>query len=177
MLHRIRYLHALHVAVLLLAAPLVPVLLCACGRPAMPASSPHPLLGQPLPAFQRATLQHELFDTTRFRGSPIVVKFFASYCEPCKRTLPAVERLHTQHPDVRFVGICEDESPSVALEMVRTYQLTFPVVMDPSRALMGRFRVRDMPVTFLVGSDGIIRWIGGPDQTEADLRAALEAVK
>lgn len=159
------------------AALFVSMLLCACGRPAMPASSPHPLLGKALPAFQRATLQQELLDTAQLRGAPFVIKFFASYCEPCQRTLPAAQRLHTQHPNVKFIGICEDESRAIALEMVRTYGLTFPVVMDPSRALMGRYRVREMPITFLVDSAGVIRWIGGPDQTEAGLRAALGAVK
>lgn len=105
-----------------------------------------------------------------------MVKFFAKYCEPCTRTLPAAEQLHRKHPKVAFVGVSEDEYPSDAEELIASYGLSFPVIYDRGNVLAGRFRVTEMPATFVVDRAGIVRWVGGPGQSEDDLTAALAAV-
>lgn len=155
------------------------VALAACGRPkpaAMPPSAQHPLLGRPFPAFKRPALSGETVDSASAKGSVLVVKLFAKYCEPCKKTLPAAEKLHRELPQVRFIGIAEDDSRAAAEAVVSEYQLTFPVVMDSGNVLSGRLRVSDLPVTFVVGADGGIRWVGGPDQAESALSDAVQTV-
>lgn len=150
----------------------------ACGHPSFPASSSHPLLGQPLPQIHhRQTLMGEPFDAAQLAGKPVLVKFFADYCKPCKETLPAAERVHEAHPEVMFLGIDEDESVDTANSVVQRFGLTFPVVHDDSNVLSGRFRVDSMPMTFVADARGVIRWVGGEGQTEDDLRKAVEAVR
>jgi thiol-disulfide isomerase/thioredoxin len=150
-----------------------------CGSStAMPASAPSHLLGKPLPAFKRNTLKGDaLLDTGAFKGRPVVVKFFAEYCQPCKRTLPLAERLHKDNPDVAFVGVSEDDYASTAEQVGRSYGLSFPIVHDQGKALKGRFRVDDLPVTFVADRQGVVRWVGGPAQTEQDFEQAIEAVE
>ncbi|MCA9709982.1 MAG: CHAT domain-containing protein, partial [Myxococcales bacterium] len=109
------------------------------------------------------------------RGKVVVIKFFAKYCEPCKETLPAAEKLHQQHPEVAFVGISEDEYPSDAQALIDGFGLSFPVVHDQGNVLAGRFRVSEMPVTFVVDAQGVVQWVGGPGQGEKDLAAAISA--
>ena len=86
--------------------------------------------------------------------------------------MPAAEKLHRDRPDVVVVGISEDESPSVAHEIVLRHGLTFPVVHDAGNVLAGRFRVSEMPMVF-VGRRGEIAWVGGPDQREDTLERAV----
>ncbi|GMV13457.1 MAG: putative conserved lipoprotein DsbF [Polyangiaceae bacterium] len=153
--------------------------LFGCGGQAasMPASAPSPLSGKPLPSFKRTTLSGESLDTKTLVGRVVVVKFFADYCAPCKKTLPAAQELAREHPDVTFIGVSEDERASTAAELVRRYSLTFPVVHDSGQVLSGRFRISEMPATFVAGRDGVVRWVGGENQGEDALRDAIELVK
>ncbi len=149
-----------------------------CGPPPQPASAlAHALSGKPLPDFDKRTLGGARVDTKSLRGRVVVVKFFAKYCEPCKRTLPAIEKLHRDDPEIAVVGVAEDESQADAAEVVATYGLSFPVVHDAGNVLAGRYRVSEMPITFVADAEGRIRWIGGPAQSEDDLPAAIASAK
>jgi thiol-disulfide isomerase/thioredoxin len=150
----------------------------ACGHPGYPPSSPHPLLGQPLPLLShRSTLDGQPFDPRGLAGKPVLVKFFAEYCAPCKETLPAVERIAERHPGVQFVGIDEDESAETARSLVQRFGLSFPVIHDEGNVLSGRFRVQTLPMTFVVDATGIVRWVGDEKQVEDDLRRAVSAAE
>lgn len=162
-------------------APLVGMgwtLATGCGHAGYPPASAHELLGQPLPSIQhRRTLDGQPFDAAQLAGRPVVVKFFADYCPPCKESLPAAERVHEAHPEVSFVGVDEDESVEAASAVVQRYGVTFPVVHDVGSVLSGRFRVSALPMTFVGDSTGVIRWVGAGAQTEGELRQAVEAAR
>lgn len=154
------------------------LVLSACaGRPSLPPTAPSELLARPMPDFTRSSLAGQRISTTRLRGRTLVVKFFANYCAPCKHTLPGVERLHEKYGDVAFVGVSEDEQTDTALRLVKQYHLGFPVVQDQSNVLAGRFRVTAMPATFVIDRRGVVRWVGGPAQTESGLEQAIEALE
>jgi len=151
---------------------------CTDGRPGYPSTIAHPLLGQPVPEIRhRQTLDGHPFDAAQLAGMPVLVKFFADYCVPCKETLPAAERVHKAHPEVLFVGIDEDESTEVATSLAQRLGLTFPVIHDTGNILSGRFRVSSMPMTFMTDASGVIRWVGGEGQTEDDLKRAVDAAR
>lgn len=166
----------------LLAVSLAALGGCAATMPpsypqnALSPSGPSALDAKPMPDVKRRTLDGATFDTAQARGKKVVVvKFFAKYCEPCKRSLPWFQRFATEHPEVAVLGVDEDERESDARDVVGMYGLRFPIVHDSGNALSGRFRVSDMPITFVADRKGRIRWVGGPDQTEADLEAAVSA--
>jgi cytochrome c biogenesis protein CcmG/thiol:disulfide interchange protein DsbE len=162
---------------MLLVVALVVAAGAACSGPAsFPPSAAHPLLAKPLPEIHhRQTLDGQPLDATQLAGKPVLVKFFADYCQPCKETLPAAERVHQSHPEVAFLGIDEDESLETASALAQRYGLTFPVVHDQGNVLSGRFRVSSMPMTFVADAKGVGRWVGGEGQTEDDLKRAVEA--
>lgn len=152
------------------------VLPTACGGAVRPPQSiASPLLDKQLPEFRRPAMDGTTVDMASARGRVVVVKFFAKYCEPCKRTLPEAEALHKDLPDVLFIGVDEDEHESDVQEMIGLFGLTFPVIHDRSNVLSGRFRVSDMPTTFVADKQGNIRWVGGAGQTGDDLRQAIDA--
>lgn len=134
------------------------------------------MLGAVLPAFRRPSVQGPVFDTAAVAGRVLVVDFFAAYCRPCQRTLPAVERLHRQRPDVAFVGVSLDEDPAVARRLVSRHGLTFPVVHDAGNTVAGRFRVTDLPAAFVVDGTGRIAWSAGPEQPDGALARAVTAM-
>jgi thiol-disulfide isomerase/thioredoxin len=154
------------------------VAVAACGHASYPASMQHHLLNQPLPDIHaRETINGGPLDASSLKGRVVVVKFFATYCQPCKETLPAAQHVHDNHDDVAFVGVSLDESRSAAEELVAKYKITFPVVYDAARIYQGKFRVNEMPRTFVTDKQGIVRWVGGEGQTEFDLEQAVRAAQ
>jgi cytochrome c biogenesis protein CcmG/thiol:disulfide interchange protein DsbE len=146
----------------------------SCGAGAPPRSAPSAVLDKPLPRLQGRALDGASVDTSATAGKVVVVKFFAKYCEPCLKTLPATQRLHEKHREVAFIGVSEDESRADVEELVRTFRLSFPVVHDAGNGIAGRFRVSELPATFVADGRGTIRWVGGDKQTEDDLARAIE---
>jgi thiol-disulfide isomerase/thioredoxin len=161
----------------------VPILAAAafgCGGPATfpQTQMSHPLLNQPLPNLKtRSTLDGAPVDPDSLKGKPIVIKFFADYCAPCKDTLPAAQRVHAKYDDVVFIGVSEDEDREAAQKVVQQFGLTFKVVYDDSKRFAGMFRVNEMPRTFVADKNGVVRWIGGEGQTESELKQAVEAAR
>jgi cytochrome c biogenesis protein CcmG, thiol:disulfide interchange protein DsbE len=165
---------------ILASSVMMMIALAACGgssKQAAPPSSQSSLLGKPAPSLKRSALDGSRVELGAVRGKVVVVKFVAKYCEPCTRTLPAIEKLHARHPDILVVGVSEDEHESDARELASTYHLTFPLVHDAEQVLAARWRVRDLPVTYVLDGAGNVSWVGGPEKSESDLVAAIEAAK
>ncbi|MBX3233150.1 MAG: TlpA family protein disulfide reductase [Labilithrix sp.] len=156
------------------------IVLGACGGStpaAAPPSSKSSLLGEAAPSFKREALDGTKVEVGAASGKVSVVKFVAKYCKPCTRTLPAIQKLYAERPDIAIVAVSEDEHESEARELVATYHLTFPVVHDAQQVLAARWRVADLPITFVLDGKGSVAWVGGPEKTESDLVAAIEATK
>ena len=155
--------------------------LVACGssQPTAkaPPSSPSSLLGQPAPSFKREAVDGTKVDVGSPAGKVMVVKFIATYCQPCMKTLPAIEKMHEEHPEIAIVGVSEDEHESEAKQLVSSLHLTFPVVHDQQQVLAARWRVRDLPVTYVIDGKGNVAWVGGPEKSQDDLVAAALATK
>jgi peroxiredoxin len=148
------------------------------GDPAVRASSsPSPLEGKPAPDIARPDLEGGRFTLSSARGRVAVVKFIAKNCVPCRRTLPAMERLHREHPEIVIVGVSEDETVDDARALASLHGLTFPVVQDSGNVLAGRYRVTDLPVTFVINRDGTVVWVGGPEKSEHELVSAVLEVR
>jgi len=165
----------------LLAQAVATTALVACAgasaRPVAPSpSTQSSLLGKPAPTFKRAAVDGRPVEVAT-AGKVVVVKFVAKYCEPCTRTLPAIEKLHAKHPEIQIIGVSEDEREADARELVATYHLTFPMVHDNQQVLSARYRVRDLPVTYILDGKGNVSWVGGPEKSEGDLITAIETAK
>ena len=155
-------------------------LLAACGSSQSakaPPSSQSSLLGQPAPQFKREAVNGPTVDVGTPAGKVTVVKFIATYCQPCMKTLPAIEKMHEEHPEIAIVGVSEDEHEAEAKQLVSSLHLTFPVVHDQQQVLAARWRVRDLPVTYVIDGKGNVAWVGGPEKSQDDLVAAALATK
>jgi len=153
----------------------------ACGGssppPEMPVSTLSPLIERELPDIGRPTMSGAVLDRDAMRGRVVVVKFFAKYCLPCQRTLPEVQALHRSRRDVLVVGISLDEHPQAVQEQISQYRLTFPVIHDPGRVLGGRFRVTQLPMTFVTDRSQRVVWVGGPGTPKATFHQAVAAAR
>ena len=160
------------------ASSVVLLLAAGCGRssPKAPPSAPSPLLAKASPDFARSALDGSRVDTASLRGRTVLIDFFAEHCAPCVKSLPAIEALHRAEPRLAVVGVSEDDDADGARRMVARHGLTFPVVHDPQHALAGRYRVLELPATFVVDAHGVVRWHGAVEE-EGQVRAVVDSAR
>ncbi len=151
--------------------------LFACAAPGLPPSAPGPTLGRPLPDFTRRTVEGTPFASEGLRGKVVVVEFFAQYCEPCWRALPAVQKLAAGDPDLLVLGIGEDEYASETQSMARQLGLSFPVLHDAGNEFAARLRVGKIPATLVLDRNGLVRWQARPGDGLTELKRAVAALR
>ncbi len=99
------------------------------------------------------------FGNAGLKGKPYVMTFWASWCGPCKKELPALAELYESMKDdgLVVIGVNVDRDRSAADRYLAANPLPFPVVYDTRNEVMDRFDTRGVPTTFWVQPDGTIR--------------------
>ncbi len=121
-------------------------------------------IGKPAPQFAMQLLDGGEFRLSDHEGRPLIINFWASWCPPCRQESPAFERQWRRYRDtgIQFVGVDIQDDVSDAEAYVREFGLTFPNGLDPDGKITIDYGVIGLPVTFFVGSSGIVegRWVG-----------------
>lgn len=125
--------------------------------------TPAPKVGKAAPVFslQRLTGDGDV-SLRSLRGKTVVLNFFASWCGPCKREAPVLERLWRQERAKGLVvlGVDANDSRGDGRHFVQAHELTYPVVFDQDgRIASDRYAVSNLPVTYVLNSKG--RIVGG----------------
>jgi cytochrome c biogenesis protein CcmG/thiol:disulfide interchange protein DsbE len=88
-------------------------------------------------------------------GQPVIVNFWADWCDPCHAEAPILERLHRRYGDrVVFLTVNSEDEPDNARAFLRKYGAKFPVVRTGSGKVRSSFGTEQMPETFVLDSDG-----------------------
>lgn len=117
-----------------------------------------------------------------FRGTPVVVNFWASWCPPCKAEMPDFHKLWEETgDDIAFLMINATdgmrETKETADSFLAEQEYRFPVYYDTQQEALYTFAVNSFPTTFIIDSDGYLvqRYVGMID--EDILREAIEPVR
>ena len=116
-------------------------------------------VGKPAPDFTLAVLDADKDLTlSDYRGTPLVLNVWASWCPPCRIELPLLERASNQYAGsgVQFIGLNIQDTEAAALITVRWFGLTYPNVRDPRGRTAVDWGVVGLPVTFFVDRDGFV---------------------
>jgi len=109
------------------------------------------------------------------RGRVVYVDFWASWCAPCRQSMPYLDGLHRRLGErgLTVVGINKDEVPADAQRFLRRVPVSFPLLADPGDGAARAFGVTSMPGGFLVDRAGRVRFRHGSLAGES--ASALEA--
>jgi thiol-disulfide isomerase/thioredoxin len=91
-----------------------------------------------------------------FRGSVVLLNFWASWCPPCRAEMPSMERLNSElkGSDFVMVAVNVQEDPSLIKSFLREYELDFPIYMDPDGSAAREIGVTGLPTSILIDRKG-----------------------
>jgi thiol-disulfide isomerase/thioredoxin len=138
------------VALLMSALALLLVAGCGSSAPAATASSSSPS-GELV--FSGATLDGQAFDLAAYKGKPVVVNFWASWCGWCAREMPDLVKFAAAHPDVVVIGVDVNDKVPAAQKFAAKYAITYPLVADEQGVIFGHFDSQGLPTTIFYDSD------------------------
>ena len=91
----------------------------------------------------------------RLRGSVVLVNFWATWCPPCRKEMPDLEKLSQRFGKQGLVILgLSDEEPDKVTAFMAQYKYTYPILLDPGRKIHDRFHVQGIPVSLLYDRNG-----------------------
>jgi peroxiredoxin len=134
--------------------------------------------GTPAPALRLQGLDGRPVDLAALRGRPVVVNFWATWCEPCVREFPLLRQAAATHTRDRLavVGVLTNDRPAAARAFVRRHHATWPVGIDPDATTAGRWGAVGLPHTWFVRPDGTLASHQLGELTQAALDRQLAVI-
>jgi len=133
------------------------------------------------PNFELKDLSGATVRLESFRGHPVLLDFWATWCGPCRMSIPLVQSFYMRHKDegVVVLGLNMDDDPSGVYGFVKRFKMTYPVLFAGNSSAGSDYEVDGIPHFVFVGPDGrIIQIYSGfsyemAQNWEDDLRIAL----
>ncbi len=135
------------------------------------------LTGTMAPDFRLADLDGKPHRLENYRGKVVLLDFWASWCAPCRKELPSIEKFHREYRDKGLVILAiNSETQNVARSFVKKNGYTFPVVRDAEGTVFDDYAVSSIPVTIVIDRTGRIVahfvGFGGEEELVSALRSA-----
>ena len=116
-----------------------------------------------------------------YKGSIVLLNFWATWCMPCRAEMPGMETLWHKYKDQGFVivAISIDEGSKKRVEkFIEIFDLSFPVLLDPESKVNDLYKVYNMPTSFLIDRNGkiISRIVGSDDWTSEEAIQLVETL-
>jgi len=138
---------------------------------------PVELVGKTAPPLRLKTLDGKEFDLGSLRGKPVLVDFWATWCAPCRESMPHLAKLYDEFKEkgLALVSVSKDDYPADAARFVAKYKYSWLNVADPEWESDGDWGESAIPRLVLIGKDSTVLFesLGFDDVQEAKIRAAL----
>lgn len=116
-----------------------------------------------------------------YKGKVVYLDFWASWCGPCRKSLPALNDIRNKYSSRGFevIAINVDENPDDGLKFLREYSVSYPIAYDPNGAVPTAYQLKGMPYAFLIDRKGVVRHIhegyrdGDQNKIETMVKALL----
>ena len=130
------------------------------------------------PDFTLGTMEGPQVTLSALRGTPVVLNFWQLSCPPCKAEMPHFEAAATAYEGRAYIlAIDLGDSAASVKDYFGDDQLSMMVPLDPVGQTGGMYSVGFTPTTFLIDSEGIVRYVKvGPFTSEEQLYAAMELI-
>jgi thiol-disulfide isomerase/thioredoxin len=122
-------------------------------------SGPAPRIDQPAPEFQLKTLDGEMVSLSDYKGRPVWINFWASWCPPCRAENPDIEEMYQKYKEAGLVVLAPaiGEDFGTVSGYVKRTKLTFTVGVDETTQVAANYRIVGIPTHFFIDREGVLR--------------------
>ncbi|TYS58118.1 thiol-disulfide oxidoreductase ResA [Sutcliffiella horikoshii] len=118
-------------------------------------NSTQSIVGNEAAKFVGESMNDEIIELEELKGEKVILNFWGSWCEPCKREMPAFEKVYN-NKEVNIISVNLGDSNLVVNEFIQRYNLSFPVIVDRDSSIKQSYKIDRLPASFLINSEGII---------------------
>lgn len=147
------------------------------GASEMTEQQDAPLKGKPAPAFTLVNLDGKKVSLSDYKGRPVIVNFWATWCAPCKLEMPWFEEFRQKYHGQGFeiLGIAEDDAPKDEIEKTaKRINVDYPILLTDGKVAPAYGGVEELPTSFYVNRQGVVEvetvGLASKDEVEANIK-------
>ena len=93
-----------------------------------------------------------------FKGKGVMLNFWATYCKPCEKEMPHMEKLYPEYKEkgIEILAVSLDATETVIHQFIDKYNLTFPIMHDNNSQVNDLYKIGPIPTTYFINSEGEI---------------------
>ncbi len=122
-----------------------------------------PYTGGPLPDITLNDLHGKQHSLSALKGKVVMINFWATYCTPCIKEMPSIQRLNDRLKDKPFqilgIDMAEDPAAITAFMTRLKIDVSFPILLDTEGAVAEAWKVSAIPATFIIDPRGNLRYV------------------
>lgn len=118
-------------------------------------SKKYPQVGDKAPDFSLVGLDGKTHKLSDYKGKPVLVNFWGTFCPPCKEEMPDLQKQYDKWgKDIVFLEVNVDKNKVTVQGFMDQYSLNLPVLLDAKEEVRKMYGVMDYPTTFFINPDG-----------------------
>ena len=133
------------------------------------------------PDFTLADMDGNSHKLSDYRGKPVIINFWATWCPPCREEMPSMERAWNKikEQNIAMLAINVGEDEDTIFTFMADYPASFTILLDTSGTMIDQWPVQGLPTTFVVSPDGrlVYRAIGGREWDDEKLLEQIRKLK
>ena len=129
--------------------------------------------------FQLQALNGTTVKLSDYRGQPVLLNFWATWCGPCRGEVPFLDQINASDASKGLVMLAVDvgENSTIIQNFMTSLNVSLPVLMDSDTSLSKKYVITGIPTTFMLDKDGIIRYkMVGAFPNKAAIETALTTI-
>ncbi len=135
-----------------------------------------PQKGEPAPPFKVTSTSGQQITLANYRGSVLIIDFFASWCQPCKRSIPHLIELNRKYgkKGLQILGLSLDEDRDDLVDFITPLRLNYPAALA-NEDLQVEYGLRSIPTFFIINKRGVVaeKYMGLTDEVKKNVEATI----
>ncbi len=153
----------------------IALLATGCG-PSGPSTKVGVGVGEIAPPLSGTSLDGRTVSLADFRGKPVIVNFWASWCGPCVKEFPVLKDAEVHHPGLVILGVIYQDDPAAARAFTAQMSADWVNITDPDGTRASAYLVAAPPQSYFIDGQGIVRSRQIGEITAEDLERQYAAI-